>query len=411
MGKLYAQTFSKAGYRVCGTDMPDRLHQIKLELAAQNIEILADGHGVSRQSDIIIYCVEAERIDEVVKQFALSTKYGAIVGGQTSVKTPEIQAFEKYLPKDAQIVTIHSLHGPAFPTEGQTLVVLRHRATNEAYAKALSIYQSLGSNIIELNDYEEHDKIMADTQAVTHMGFESMGSAWKNAGFYPWEDGAYTGGIDNVKILTTLRIFSYKSHIYAGLAILNPYARQQVRMYAQAESELFKLMICEKEEEFREALYAARSYVFHHEHQSLLLDNNIMREFSLADQGHHAKPNSHLSILTMVYAWYKMKVNPYDNLICQTPPFKLRLGIAEYLFKNDQMLEESIQAALYDKSIRGDDLAFHTAVHEWASIIGYGDLNGYKEHFESAKAFFKDRLDEGRRLSAEMIIRLTQKAP
>jgi prephenate dehydrogenase (NADP+) len=70
------------------------------------------------------------------------------------------------------------------------------------------------------------------------------------------------------------------------------------------------------------------------------------------------------------------------------------------------MLEESIHTALYDKSIRGDDLEFHTAVHEWASIIGYGDLKGYKEHFEAAKSFFANSLNDGRDLSAEMIKRL-----
>ena len=109
----------------------------------------------------------------------------------------------------------------------------------------------------------------------------------------------------------------------------------------------------------------------------------------------------------MVYAWFKMEINPYDNLICQTPPFRLRLGIAEYLFKNREMLEQSIQAALYDKGIRADDLEFHTAVHEWASIIEYGDMKGYKEHFEAAKSFFSDRLENGLKQSSEMINRLS----
>lgn len=406
MGKLYAQNFVIAGYKVCGADIPSRYNQLTEELAPKGIEVLNDGHEVSRRSDFIIYCVEAEKIDEVVAEFAQSTKYGAIVGGQTSVKHPEIAAFEKHLPKETQIVTCHSLHGPAFSPEGQTLVVVRHRAKDEVYAKALKVYQSLKSNIIEMNDFHEHDRIVADTQAVTHMGFESMGSAWKNAGFFPWDNPSYSGGIDNVKILTTLRIFSYKSHIYAGLAILNPYAQKQVKYYAQAESELFKLMICENEKAFREKIYAARDFVFHERQELLLLDDKIMKEFSLSDTNHKQKPNSHLSLLSMVYAWYKMGVNPYDNLICQTPPFKLRLGIAEYLFKNEEMLEESIHTALYDKSIRGDDLEFHTAVHEWASIIGYGDLKGYKAHFEAAKAFFANRLNDGRDLSAEMIRRL-----
>ena len=407
MGKLYAISFAKAGYEVFGADIDGLNAKLRIELKPDHVNVLINGYEVARRADFLIFCVEAECIQDVVKLYANSIKFGAIVAGQTSVKHPEIAAFEKFLSKDIQIVTCHSLHGPAFSTEGQSLIVIRHRATDEHYEKALKIYKTLKSRIIEMDDFRVHDKIMADTQAVTHMGFESMGSAWKNARFFPWENAAYTDGIDNVKILITLRIFSYKSHIYAGLAILNPYARKQVRAYASAEAELFKLMICENEKELRKRIYKARDFLFKDSTKLLLLNDQVMKEFSLSPTIHQLKPNSHLSILSMVYAWYKMKINPYANLICQTPPFKLRLGIAEYLFKNEEMLEESIKAALYDKSIRADDLEFHTAVHEWASLIEYGDMAGYKEHFEAAKNFFDDRLENGLKQSSELIKKLT----
>ncbi|MGF1924557.1 MAG: prephenate dehydrogenase/arogenate dehydrogenase family protein [Bacteroidia bacterium] len=405
MGKLYARTFAKAGYVVYGSDLEQLNQQLREEMQPQGVVVLANGYEVARRSDLLIFCVEAEFIGNVVQTYANSVKYGAVVSGQTSVKSPEIDAFERYLSTDVQIVTCHSLHGPAFETEGQTLIIIRHRASDESYHKVYRVYETLKSKIIEMDDYKRHDQIMADTQAITHMGFESMGSAWKNAGFYPWENAAYTNGIDNVKILTTLRIFSYKSHIYAGLAILNPYARKQVRMYAKAEAELFKLMICEDELGFRNLIESAKTFIFSKQSRPLLLNDEVMKEFRFSNSTHPAKVNSHLSILSMVYAWYKMEINPYDSLICQTPPFRLRLGIAEYLFKNDEMLEESIRAALYDKSIRADDLEFHTAVHEWASLIEYGDMKGYKEHFEAAKNFFSERLENGLRQSSEMISR------
>ena len=204
MGKLYALSFAKAGYAVYGSDIESLNAQLRVELQPQGITVLSNGFEVARRADFLIFCVEAEYIGEVVHTYANSIKYGAIVSGQTSVKYPEIEAFEKFLPQDTQIVTCHSLHGPAFSTEGQTLLVIRHRATDENYQKALSIYRSLKSKIIEISDYKEHDKIMADTQAITHVGFESMGSAWKNAGFFPWENAAYTDGIDNVKIASVL---------------------------------------------------------------------------------------------------------------------------------------------------------------------------------------------------------------
>lgn len=86
-----------------------------------------------------IYSVETENIEKVVALYGPSTKVGAIVGGQvrsvinvfvqwtitvikTSVKEPEIRAFDKHLPKDVHIVTCHSLHGPQVNPAGQPLV-------------------------------------------------------------------------------------------------------------------------------------------------------------------------------------------------------------------------------------------------------------------------------------------------
>jgi prephenate dehydrogenase (NADP+) len=406
MGRLYAKAFAKAGYTVCGCDLPANRDKLEEELAPYKIKIMDSGSEVSRTNDLIIYSVEADKMEQVVAECGPLTKYGAIVAGQTSVKHPEITTFEKYLPADTQIVTFHGMHGPGFEPDGQTLILIPHRATPDAYQRMYDLFTAIGSNIVEIADYHEHDKIVADTQAVTHVGFESMGTAWKAAGFFPWENASYIGGIDNVKILTTLRIFSYKAHVYAGLAILNPYAKQQVKRYAESESELFKLMIREEAKAFRERLYRARDFVFHESRKPIMLNDAVMKEFSLSQKPEQQKPNSHLSILSMVDAWYHLGVNPYDNLICQTPPFRLRLGIAEYLFKNEELLEESIETALYDKTIRGDDLEFHSAVREWSSIIGYGDMEGYKKHFNEVQSFFQGRLEEGKKQSAELIRRL-----
>ena len=407
MGKLYARTFAKAGLKVVGCDMPDRMIALREELSSLNISVLANSSDVCSLSDLIFYAVEAEKISEVVAQSATAIRSGTIVTGMTSVKTPEVAAFEKYLSSNIEIMITHSLHGPGFETKGQKLIVAPHRISKESYQKVLAVLAVLESELIELEDFHQHDQIMADTQAVTHMGFESMGTAWKNAGTYPWESGAYVSGIDNVKILTTLRIFSYKAHIYAGLAILNPYAEKQIAAYAQSESELFKMMIQEDEANFRARIYQARDFVFHGQQNLILFDDEIMKEFSVGSNSALAKSNSHLSLLAMVDAWFQLKINPYDHMICQTPPFKLRLGIVEYLFKNEVLLEQTIQTALFDKSIRGDDLEFHTAVREWAAIIKYKDMEGYKTHFKEAKDFFEPLLEKGRSQSAKLIQRLT----
>lgn len=407
MGSLCARKWAAMGYAVFGCDLPEKYKLLQDTFADSTVIILKEAKDVASLADFLLFSVETSNLNEVVASVSDFIKLDAIVSGQTSVKHIEIQAFDVYLPKSAHIFTCHSLHGPSFSTTGQKLIVIPHRVSEQAYQTGLKIYQALESEIIEIETHLQHDQIMADTQAVTHMGFESMGTAWKNSGFYPWDHGAYSTGIDNVKILTTLRIFSYKAHVYAGMAILNPFARKQVRQYAKSESELFKMMICEQEDAFRNRIKEATEFVFHGERDFITLDGEVMKDFNMAEEGDDHKPNSHLSLLAMVDSWYQLKVNPYDNLICQTPPFRLRLGIAEYLFKNPDLLEETISTALYDKSIRADDLEFHSAVREWASIIEYGDMDGYISHFNHVKDFFADRLQEGAKRSTSLIKKLS----
>lgn len=407
MGKMFAKRWSGSGFDIYGCDLPQNIASIKSELAEINITYLDNAEDVSRLCDFILYAVEAENIDKVVKSAGHATKFGAIVTGQTSVKNPEIRAFEKYLPKDTQIVGSHALFGPNVNPVGQTMAVFNHRASKEAFDVAIDILAQIGSKIEVLDNADTHDKMMADIQVVTHVGFESIGTAFMHRKVYPWENTQKVNGIDNIKMLMTLRIYSYKAHVYAGLAFHNPFAKSDVRKYAEIENELFGLMISENRERFISKILRARDIVFKDHSSKLMLSDEIMNEYTLNPDDDH-KPNSHLSLLAMVCTWANLKTNPYNNMVCQTPPFKLRVGLAEYLFLNEELLNETITTALKDKSILKDDLAFHTAVHEWTNILELGDMRAYEKHFEATKRFLKPRLEEGRSKSTELISRLNQ---
>ncbi|KAJ3552036.1 hypothetical protein NM688_g4367 [Phlebia brevispora] len=263
MGNMYAKCLSQAGWKkiyVC--DLPTKYESLK-EAYSDNpsVHVLRDGHGVSRISDWIMYSVEAEFIDRVVAEFGPSTKVGAIVAGQTSVKAPERAAFEKYLPDDVYIVSCHSLHGPTVSPLGQPLVIIKHRAPDDALHLVESILRPLGSRYVYLS-YEDHDMVTANTQAVTHAAFLSMGTAWSCEATYPWEHGYYVRGIETVKVNIMLRIYSNKWHVYAGLAILNPSARVQIDQYARSVSEIFKLMLAADDKSLRKRMYNARDAVY-----------------------------------------------------------------------------------------------------------------------------------------------------
>ncbi|KAL8868995.1 MAG: hypothetical protein Q9174_004607 [Haloplaca sp. 1 TL-2023] len=384
----------------------DKFEALKKEYADnERIGIFEDGYGVSRSSDYIIYSVEAEMIDKVVAEYGRATKKGAIVGGQTSCKAPEVAALERHLPSDVEIVLCHSLHGPNVDPKGQPLALIKHRSSQESFDFVSHVLSCFGSQQVHLTA-ESHDRITADTQAVTHAAFLSMGTAWRANNQFPWEITRYVGGIENVKCNLTLRIYSNKWHVYAGLAILNPSAKQQIRQYAESVTALFKLMLGGHRDELEKRIKSAGEAVFTtagRKGEPLLLSDEVLDRFSLGKVPKERTPNNHLSLLAMVDCWWKLGIVPYDHMICSTPLFRLWLGVTEYLFRKPTLLDEVIKTAIEDSTFRSDDLEFTFAARGWSECVTFGDFDSYRDRFEQIQSYFAPRFPEATRVGNEMI--------
>ncbi|WVW81611.1 hypothetical protein I302_103606 [Kwoniella bestiolae CBS 10118] len=427
MGRMYAKRLKAGGIDtiyVC--DKPESHESLKKELEGTGIIPLPNGHAVSRSSDFIIYSVEAAALTAVVREYGPSTKIGAVVAGQTSVKAPEKEAFEKYLPEDVGITSVHSLHGPTVTTEGQPLIIIHHRGPESNVKMVEDVFRSFKSRYVHLS-YEEHDSVTANTQAVTHAAFLSMGTAWKHSASYPWETARYVSGVEVVKVNITLRIYSAKWHVYAGLALLNPSAQTQIQQYAKSVTELFKLMVENREQELSDRVWESREKVFgwkRNEEPStgssstaegqirdpILLSEDILNQFSLNSKSNsgggkqQSSPNSHLSLLAMVDCWSKLGIRPYEHLaVAGTPVFMLWIGVAEYLFRSPTLLASAIQAGLSDRVHRPDDIEFVVAARGWSECVSFGNFELYKRRFEETSNFFSPRFEEATKLGGRMI--------
>ncbi|KAI0393115.1 prephenate dehydrogenase [Xylariaceae sp. FL0594] len=434
MGKMYARRLSDAGWKIMACDREDQYEELRKEFSSRtNIQILRNGHLVSRASDYIIYSVEAAGIGRVVAEYGPSTKQNAIVGGQTSCKDPEIKAFEEHLPPDVDIVSCHSLHGPKVDSKDQPLVLIKHRASDASFNKVETVLRCLGSKHVYLTAHE-HDRITADTQAVTHAAFLSMGKAWHSSRQFPWEGGEneedegqaqgggtggaprYVGGIENVKINLTMRIYSQKWHVYAGLAILNPEARKQINQYAESVTALYKLMIGGKHAELRARVLRAKEKVFGSDDcpkwaDEPLLRDDVLDQFSLGakkggssqEQQRKPLPNNHLSLLAMVDCWSSLGIVPYDHMLCSTPLFRLWLGVTESLFRDPARLDEALRVAVSDSTFRSDDLEFTFAARGWAECVGLGHFDTWRERFVHTQRFFEPRFPEAIEIGNAMV--------
>lgn len=233
-----------------------------------------------------------------------------------------------------------------------------------------------------------------------------MGVAWKANQQYPWTVSRLVGGIENAKVNISLRIYSNKWHVYAGLAITNPYAHPQILQYAQSVTALFKLIIEGKIDELRERLFAAREAIFGklEKQHSLLLPDELLEKYSLGKLPSKGSEvlNSHLSLLGIVDSWYQLGIVPYDHMICSTPLFRIWLGVTEYLFCTPGLLEECIEATKFN-TFRGDDMEFCIAARTWSDIVLHGDFELYRATFEKTQKYFAPMFQEANKIGNEMI--------
>ena len=79
------------------------------------------------------------------------------------------------------------------------------------------------------------------------------------------------------------------------------------------------------------------------------------------------------------------------------------LGITEYLFRNDEILEEAIDTAIDDNTFRADDLEFTFAARDWSTRVMLGNFDGYREKFENIQRYFEPRFPDATKLGNEMI--------
>jgi prephenate dehydrogenase (NADP+) len=247
-----------------------------------------------------------------------------------------------------------------------------------------------------------------------------MGTAWRCASTYPWEGaGLYVSGIEVVKVNITLRIYANKWHVYAGLAILNPFARVQIDQFAKSTTELFKLMLAGDANTLRKRMYNAREKVFFHGQGAtntapILLSEDLLDQFSLGKcaDGSRGTPNSHLSLLAMVDCWATLGIDPLAHLdLAGTPIFRMWIGVAEYLFRSSVRLDAAVEAAVRDVMHRSDDLEFTLAARGWSQCISFGSFELYERRFSETAAFFQPRFLEAAEVGANMIKAISQSTP
>lgn len=122
------------------------------------------------KQDVILLSMPISEIGNVLREIRNNIKTGALVMDVCSVKVYPVKLMKKLLPKNTKIIGTHPLFGPQSGKRGiknLEIVICPIRTDITLLKQIKKIFKKMGLKII-LTTPRKHDRIMANTQALTH---------------------------------------------------------------------------------------------------------------------------------------------------------------------------------------------------------------------------------------------------
>lgn len=380
MAKPYAKAFLDKKYEVLVSD----INKESLEAFDGTKAIICDDNiQLVENSDLAIYSVPIPKTVDIIKESAPYLKEGATIGGFTSTKTLEVIALETYAPESAKITTFHPMHGPSLSPEKQRFIIIPIRDEEKGRKKIEKAFKSLGVDIAYLPSAQVHDKIMADTQILTHFTYLNKFRAWRLLKLHPTEHEINQNEIDRIEGLQALRIGGGNPEVYAGIAIYNPYGGKYVEEYLNSLDEIMELIIKGEKNKLLELWKEVADYLGKDEieRSDKVLASLFEKEYVVKDQ-----TNSELGQIVLGRTCQKLKINLKDNIAFQSPPYRIRSLITHKILGSDA--EQFINNMINNKETQWHDHNFCKAAWAFGEAVKFGNYQGFVDMIEETKKWF-----------------------
>ncbi len=160
--------FGKTLYHLLKDDFDVTIYQRQKK---ENTIFLTDDLKKAYTSEVIFYAVPIQTFEEVIKEHKHFFRPDHILIDVLSVKTYPAKIFKKYLhDTKIQALLTHPMFGPDSTKNGFVdlpLVIDKFLANDETYTFWKNYFMKKKLRVIELSA-EEHDKLAANSQGVTH---------------------------------------------------------------------------------------------------------------------------------------------------------------------------------------------------------------------------------------------------
>jgi prephenate dehydrogenase len=188
--------------------------------AAKEMKVRYAGDLTSevRRSDVVMMSVPIEKTVQVIRELAPHMHPGSVIMDVTSLKSAPVQAMEEYAPEGVEVLGTHPMFGPTMPAlRGQTIILTPVPDRSQKWLPYFrSLFEADGAHI-EVLDAEEHDRIMAVVQALTHFAYIGIGATLKALDFDVSRSRRFMSPVYEIMIDFVGRILDQNPELYASI--------------------------------------------------------------------------------------------------------------------------------------------------------------------------------------------------
>jgi prephenate dehydrogenase len=217
-GRWFAKFYKKHGFDVVIWGV-NRRKDIADELGMQFAD---DFDGEIKESDIIMISVPIDVTEKTIQEIAPKMPAGSLLMDITSIKTAPMGVMLKYAPLDVEILGTHPMFGPSIPdVRGQTVIFTPVEGRCSKWFPIIrSLYEDNGAHI-EVMSPEQHDRMMAVVQGLTHFAYITIGSVFRELEFDVANSRRFMSPMYDIMLDLVGRILAQNPYLYAMIQ-MNP---------------------------------------------------------------------------------------------------------------------------------------------------------------------------------------------
>ena len=225
MGSLLTRLFGGLGHDVLEVD---RDTDLTIERAAA-------------AADVTVVSVDIRETEDVIRRAGPCMTPEGLLMDVTSTKRKPVEAM--LASTEASVIGTHPLFGPGVHSlQGQRIAITPARLHSEAWLRWLRRSLSAAGLILLETSPEDHDRVMAVVQVLTHYSTEVVGRTMRALDVSIDETLAFTSPIYHLELLMTARHFAQSADLYSAIQMSNPNTPEVAAAFRKAADELDDLV-------------------------------------------------------------------------------------------------------------------------------------------------------------------------